>query len=608
MSPAVSAEPLWQLSGIRFFGSPTGWPREPFDLAIPPGRTALLGESGAGKTSLIEVLVGFSKPSGGIVRGPAKLAWVPQDHGLWHKHTVREHLTLVGASAEESDALLAEFDLGKLAGSKAAALSLGEAARLSVARALAQNAPVVVMDEPLAHVDSARAGKYWRAIREHITRTQASFILATHTPEIALSEAEHAICLREGSVAFTGKVAELYENPTSPEMANFLGPANWMTSRDASQWLGEQWSNARCVRPERIVIEPASDGPHTVSDSRFFGSCTETTLCAEDGRSHTFFHRPAEAPRTGLRVKLRILLRTLTSLMLLGLCLAGCKRGAQTDELAVKSWRTWMLPADGAVQPTPRSLATGPHDEIAVMDTAGRVLIYDANGALLRQWKMLDVQFGKPEGIVWLKDDRIVVCDTHYRRLVWFDQQGNVLKTLGQHGKGHGEFIYPVGICKDAAENLYVCEYGGNDRVQVFTRDGEWLREFGTPGTGAGQFQRPSGLAWHEGKVFVADAINNRVLVFTDAGKFIGPLGGAQLPAFNLPYDIAFAPDGNLYVIEYGAGRLSRISPDGKLLGRYGRTGRGDGEFATPWGLTVDSKMRVLVADTMNRRLVSLQL
>ncbi|MEO6788171.1 MAG: ATP-binding cassette domain-containing protein, partial [Chthoniobacteraceae bacterium] len=582
------------LSGIRFFGPPCNWPDDPFDLAIPPGRTALLGLSGAGKTSLIRLLVGFSKPAGGSVRGPARLAWVPQDHGLWHRHTVREHLTLVGSSAAKSYALLEEFDLDNRSRSTADTLSLGEAARLSVARALAQKPPVIVMDEPLAHVDSARTGKYWRAIREHIANTEASFVFATHTPEIALAEAEHAICLREGSVVFTGNVADLYESPASPELAEFLGPANWLTPDLAHQWLGESWDRAHCMRPERIAIEPAPGGPHTVGASRFLGSCAETTLRAESGESHTFIHRPAEALRPGLRVKVRALLRTLAMFALLALSLAGCKPGGRADAISVKSWRTWMLPADGAVQPTPRSLTTGPHDELAVMDTAGRVLIYDANGTLLRQWKMLDVQFGKPEGIVWLKDDRIVVCDTHYRRLVWFDQQGRVLNTLGQHGKGRGEFIYPVGICKDAAENLYVCEYGGNDRVQVFTRDGEWLREFGTPGTGPGQFQRPSGLVWHDGKVFVADAINNRVLVFTDTGKFLSLLGagadGKSALTFNLPYDITIAPDKNLYVIEYGAGRLSRISLAGKLLGQYGRTGRGDGEFATPWGLVVDSR------------------
>ena len=612
MSPAVSAEPLWQISGVRFFCPPVLWPREPIDLAIPPGRTVLLGPSGAGKTSLIEVLVRFARPHGGSARGPTKLAWVPQDHGLWQKHTVREHLTLVGATAEECDALLDAFDLGRPRDLPASILSVGESARLSVARALAQKAPVIVMDEPLAHVDSARVGKYWRVIREHIARTGASFVFATHSPEIALAEAEHAICLSDGAVVFSGKVAELYEQPASEELANFLGPANWLTPDDARAWLGETWTTARCVRPERLLMETTQNGEHVVTGSRFFGSHAETDLRNGDGSARTFLHRPSEAPATGARLKLRALLRTIVCLILAAFFTAGCKRNDGTATIPVKSWRTWMLPADGAVQPTPRSLATGPHDELAVMDTAGRVLIYDANGSLLRQWKMLDVQFGKPEGIVWLKDDRIVVCDTHYRRLVWFDQQGHVLKTLGQHGKGRGEFIYPVGICLDAAENLYVCEYGGNDRVQVFTRDGEWLRGFGSPGTGEAQFQRPSGLVWHDGKVFVADAINNRVLVFSDAGKFLGLLGagadGKSAPTFNLPYDITLAPDGALYVIEYGAGRLTKLSLDGKVLGRYGSSGTGEAQFATPWGLVADSRMRVLVADTKNRRIVALQL
>jgi iron(III) transport system ATP-binding protein len=294
--------------------------------------------------------------------------------------------------------------------------------------------------------------------------------------------------------------------------------------------------------------------------------------------------------------------------VLVVLCLGGCQRSAEVQTLEVKSWSTWMLPPEGPSQPTPRSLTTGPKNEVAVLDTAGRVIIYNTAGTLLRQWKMLDVQFGKPEGIVWLKDDRIVVCDTHYHRLVWFDQTGKVLKTVGQRGFGKSEFVFPVGITIDKTENLYVCEYGGHDRIQVFTSDGEWLREFGTPGTGPGQFQRPSGLVWHDGRVYVADAVNNRVLIFRETGEYLGLLGGDAPPGFNLPYDITLAPDGHLYVIEYGAGRLSKLSLDGKLLGRYAKSGTGDAEFATPWGLAVDSRMRVLVADTKNRRIVALQL
>ena len=581
-------------------------------LAVPRGVTAVLGASGAGKTSLLNLLAGFEKPTSGKLRGDTRVAWVPQNDGLWPDCTAREHLTECGASTDEADRLLAAFDIGHCAKSRPAKLSHGERNRLAVARALAMTPRTLVFDEPLAHVDSARAGKFWRVIRGHVARGGVSFVFATHSPEIALAEAEHAICLRDGSVAFSGEIASLYEQPESEELANFLGPANWLTPDDAHTWLGETWTHARCVRPERTLVESAVDGAHIVTASRFLGSHAETDLQMDNGCTRTFLHRPREAPVTRSRVKLRALLRAIVCLVLAAFFSTGCKRNDSTATIAVKSWRTWMLPTDGPVQPTPRSLTTGPHDELAVMDTAGRVLIYDANGALLRQWKMLDVQFGKPEGIVWLKDDRIVVCDTHYRRLVWFDQQGQVLKALGQHGKGRGEFIYPVGICLDAAENLYVCEYGGNDRVQVFTRDGEWLREFGSRGTGPGQFERPSGLVWRDGKVFVADAINNRVHIFTDAGKYLGLLGagadGSSAITFNLPYDITLAPDGNFYVIEYGGGRLLRISPEGKLLAQYGHTGSGEGEFATPWGVVADSRSRIFVADTKNRRIVSLQL
>ena len=286
--------------------------------------------------------------------------------------------------------------------------------------------------------------------------------------------------------------------------------------------------------------------------------------------------------------------------------LAGC--GRPSSSLTAKEWSTFQLPPAGPTLPTPRSVTTGNHDELAVLDTAGRVTIYSPDGALLRQWQMLDVSVGKPEGIVVLKDGRVVVCDTHYHRIVYFDADGNWLRNFGQRGSGPGEFEYPVGICKDAAENLYVCEYGGNDRVQKFTRDGEFVLAFGSFGTAPGQLQRPSGLAWHDGKIFVADAINGRVLIYSDAGKYAGLLGMPDHPlAFQLPYDITFAPDGNFYLVEYGAGRLSRIAPDGTLLGQLGHTGSAAGEFATPWGITVDSQMRIRVADTRNRRVVTLR-
>jgi sugar lactone lactonase YvrE len=114
---------------------------------------------------------------------------------------------------------------------------------------------------------------------------------------------------------------------------------------------------------------------------------------------------------------------------------------------------------------------------------------------------------------------------------------------------------------------------------------------------------------WHDGKILVADAINNRIQVFTDEGEHVAVLGaGGSGLSFHFPYDIAIDGDGILFVIEYGAGRLTRVSLDGRLLGRYGATGKGKGQFHTPWGVAVASPRRVWVADTGNRRLVELKL
>ncbi len=295
--------------------------------------------------------------------------------------------------------------------------------------------------------------------------------------------------------------------------------------------------------------------------------------------------------------------------ILVAIFVAACDREPRVPQIPVSEWRAWTLPPDGATLPTPRSVAAGLNDEIAVLDTAGRVLIFTADGALLRQWKMLDVSVGKPEGLVVLKDGRIVVCDTHYHRIVYFDPEGRILKTFGKHGTAPGEFIYPVAITTDAQENLYVCEYGGHDRVQKFTREGAYLLEFGSFGTAPGEFQRPAGIVWNAGRIYVTDAVNNRVLVFTDEGKFKNLLGSGKKPlAFDLPYDITLGGDGALYVIEYGAGQLSKVGTDGRLLAQYGSTGSGEAEFGTPWGLCIDAKNRLFIADTKNRRLVRLSL
>ncbi len=226
--------------------------------------------------------------------------------------------------------------------------------------------------------------------------------------------------------------------------------------------------------------------------------------------------------------------------------------------------------------PAPRAVHVGLKQEIFVLDNAGRVLVYDAEGTLLRQWWMPDYDVGKPEKICQFRDGRLVVADTHYHRVVIFDSQGNELARRGTLGREPGEFIYPVAVVEDDSENYYVCEYGSNDRVQKFDKQGTFLLQFGGFGTGQGEFQRPSGIVWLAGKVYVVDAFNSRIQVFSDQGEFLEILAdGNRSAELNYPYDISANEKGELFVVEYTAGRVSKFNSAGKLLGRYGSSGLG---------------------------------
>jgi DNA-binding beta-propeller fold protein YncE len=116
-------------------------------------------------------------------------------------------------------------------------------------------------------------------------------------------------------------------------------------------------------------------------------------------------------------------------------------------------------------------------------------------------------------------------------------------------------------------------------------------------------------MVWHGGKIYVADAINNRIQVFSGEGELLEILGSPEEPlSLHFPYDIALGVDGSLYVVEFGGCRTSKVGLEGRLLGRFGTAGGGRGELHTPWGIAVDSEMRMLIADTGNRRIVELKI
>ncbi len=309
------------------------------------------------------------------------------------------------------------------------------------------------------------------------------------------------------------------------------------------------------------------------------------------------------------RVRPRVAAGLAIGLLLLpGLCFVGCESSARGQQLNVREMRHWMLPPEGTRVPAPRAVHAATNGELYVLDNAGRVLVFDPQGKLRRKWWMPEYSIGKPEKICLLRDGRLAVADTHYHRVVFFDTNGKVVGMLGQFGRGPGEFIYPVALAQDDQDNLYVCEYGDNDRVQKFSSSGQFLTQFGSFGTAPGQFMRPSGIVWHDHKIYVVDAFNNRIQHFADTGKYLGIFGNSADAELNYPYDLTRAPTGEFYVVEYGAGRISKFAANGQLVGRTGENGQGSQQLVTPWGISIDEHSRIFVADTGNRRIVEWQL
>ena len=284
---------LWSLERVSLRGRQT--PRlHPLTLQLHTGCTAVIGYSGAGKTSLLNLLVGFEKPDAGIITPPAgRIFWAPQNGGLWPHLTVREHFLTVRPGSAPPDDLLSAFDLTHKLASRPDELSEGEQSRLSVARALWTDAAVLVIDEPLVHVDPARAEVCWQAVRRHLSARDVSLVFSTHSPETVLGEAERALCLKAGRLLYDGTVPDLYHRPPSAELAGFLGPANWFEPADARLWLDRDESAPRSWRPEQIAIAPADRTVFTVLATRFRGSVAEVDLRHElSGRERRFYHRP----------------------------------------------------------------------------------------------------------------------------------------------------------------------------------------------------------------------------------------------------------------------------------------------------------------------------
>jgi DNA-binding beta-propeller fold protein YncE len=259
----------------------------------------------------------------------------------------------------------------------------------------------------------------------------------------------------------------------------------------------------------------------------------------------------------------------------------------------------------------PRAIAAAGDGTFFVVDRAARIQHFDAAFKYLREWRTPEWAAGKPVGLTVGPDGNVWVADTHYHRVIVYDFHGREIKRFGREGTGPGEFDLPTDVAFDGAGNVYVSEYGRNNRVQVFDRDLRHLRTFGRLGSGDGELSRPQSVAVLNDVVYVTDSCNHRIARFSPDGRWLGALGGTgSAPGeYRFPYGLDVDDDGNLLVAEFGNNRVQRIDPaTGRALSTWGRQGRLAGELSYAWAVQHLPGGGAIVVDAGNHRLQKIRM
>jgi molybdenum ABC transporter ATP-binding protein len=230
-------------------------PRRSFELRLGlevDGPVALVGPSGAGKSSVLRAIAGLLRPSSGRValdgetwldveRGvdlaadERRVGLVFQDYALFPHLSVRANVAYGGK--ERADELLERFRISHLARARPGELSGGEQQRVAVARALARDPGVLLLDEPLAALDAHTKAGVRAELQELLADLGLPALIVTHDYEDAVALAGRVGVLVDGELRQIGSPEELVSRPRDPFVASFTG-ANLLHGRAVGQENG----------------------------------------------------------------------------------------------------------------------------------------------------------------------------------------------------------------------------------------------------------------------------------------------------------------------------------------------------------------------------------
>ena len=286
------------------------------NLHVPSGAfAAVLGPSGCGKTTLLRAITGFIAPFSGTIRfgdqlvsvssivvppERRKVGYVAQEGALFPHLTVAQNIEFGINDNRIKKDLVAELldliGLTKLANRMPAELSGGQQTRVALARALAPEPKVMLLDEPFSALDAALRDELRTEVSELLKQRKTTTLMVTHDREEALVTADVVALMRRGQIMQFGSPAEVYHDPISPEVAISTGDVLLLNSvKDEAgnissvltpaKLSADQVAGKLVIRPEEIRIMPAGTGiAAQVVDLDYYGHDAVVHLTAAGER------------------------------------------------------------------------------------------------------------------------------------------------------------------------------------------------------------------------------------------------------------------------------------------------------------------------------------
>lgn len=245
------------------------------NIRIPKGKlVALLGPSGSGKTTILRMIAGLEHPDSGEILIDGKvvnnvpgsergIGFVFQSYALFRYMTVYDNIAfgLRVKKTPESEIKERVAELMRLIGCEGlerrypSQLSGGQRQRVAFARALAPNPHILLLDEPFAAIDAKVRLELRTWLRNMINRIGITSIFVTHDQDEAIEVADEIIVTNLGRVEQVGTPPELYTNPATPFVVNFIGNSIPVKNYDSFRYFEEKGKDSTAIlRPEFISI------------------------------------------------------------------------------------------------------------------------------------------------------------------------------------------------------------------------------------------------------------------------------------------------------------------------------------------------------------------